>query len=290
MYNKMDDCYYLESIFFQRGLLDNIADAIYILTMENSKRQGNFMKQIYDYQLHKNIFIMKNKGFKNCDKVVCNNNDCKLIDNTESDAVNAYINAFKHALSMKYDKIIILEDDFICSPELKNQFHIANIEKITRNMPNNLFSFGVLPFVTTYHSKYIRKCWISSGAHATLIPKYFFDKFIKNEYNICEMDFYLNMNGNKYIYYKPLVLQTFPITDNFKNWGNNCSGKLFGHIFRFFMRCIIKTLNLDNRAEPGTSIMYVLNALVYDLVVPLIILKIILKKIYPNIYQKYLKF
>jgi len=267
-------CYSKKHIVFKEGLLDNIADAIYVLTMENSKRENAFMNQINEFKLHKNIFIMKNKGYKNCIKQVCNNDntDCVIINNTESDAVNAYINALKHAVFMNYNKIIILEDDFICSPELKNIRHIKNIEKITKNMSKNLFSFGVLPYMTTYYNNYLRRSFLSLGAHATLIPKYFFKELIQKESNICEMDTYLSFVGNKYIYYKPLITQTFPITDNFNNWGNNCAGKKFGSIYRFFVKKLINSLDLDNKAEPGTSRMYLINRIIYDYFIPSIIL------------------
>ena len=271
----MSDCYLKENISFSKGLFDNIADAVYILTMENSKQKNSYMNQIYEFKLHKNIFIMKNKGFKSCTKKVCSNSNknCVVINNTASDIVNAYINVFKDAIIMKYNKIIILEDDFICSPELKNMYHIKNIEKITKNMSKKLFAFGVLPFVTTYKNKYLRRCWLGTGAHATLIPKYYFEKLVKKEHKICDIDVYLNFNiGNKYIYYKPLITQTFPQTDNNKNWGNSCSGKILGEIFRFIMKIIINTFGLDKKEEPGTSRMYLINRIIYDYFIPLILI------------------
>lgn len=276
----MNNCYIKENISFSKGLFDNIADAVYILTMENSKRKNSYMNQIYEFKLHKNIFIMKNKGFKNCIKNVCSNNNknCVIINNTESDAVNAYINVFKDAIIMKYNKIIVLEDDFTCSPELKNMYHIKNIEKITKNMSKKLFAFGVLPLVTTYKNKYLRRCWLGTGAHATLIPKYYFEKLAKKEHKICEMDFYLNFNiGTKYIYYKPLITQTFPQTANFKNWGNNCAGKILGEIFRFIIKIIINSLGLDEKEEPGTSRMYFINRIIYDYFIPIILIFYIYK-------------
>ena len=272
-----------EEIYFEKGLFDSICDAVYILTMKNSTRRKQYMCQINEFKLHQNIFIMKNKGYKNYTKKVCNRkNECKIINDPPTDITNAYVNTLKHAKSMKYEKIIILEDDFICSPELKNEIHIKNIEAFTSHMNDStIFSFGVLPFITTYHDQFIRRSWVSTGIHATLIPKSFFNKIIDEEYYIDDIDVYLQFISRRYIYYKPLITQRFPITENFQHWGNNCVGEFGGIIFRLIMRQIIVTFGLDQREEPGTSKIYWINQLTYDYVIPLVFIILIFICIMP---------
>ena len=173
---------------------------------------------------------------------------------------------------MNYQKILILEDDFVCSPELKNKEHINNIEIFTKKKNKSIFSFGVLPIITTYHSNFFRRSWISTGTHATLFPNFFFKKIIDNEHNICDIDVYLHLISKRYIYYKPLITQSFPVTDNFKTWGNSCIGKLGGIIFRFIISFLITIFELDKREEPGTTRIYLINKLLFDFIIPFLLL------------------
>jgi hypothetical protein len=84
-------------------------------------------------------------------------------------------------------------------------------------------------------------------------------------------------NIEAYRYYKPLVYQTFPSTDNQKNgWV-----KTMGNFLTSIIILSIKLLGLDNRLEPGYTIMYIIPYLFFLIIALFLffLIKFIIKKV-----------
>ena len=127
-------CYKLEDIEFEKGLLDDCIDATYIIHLEgNEERRDNIKTQLSLYQPTKKIHILNNKGFKKCKK--------ELKEQTPRyDLIDCFIHIFEDAKEKKYNNILILEDDFIFSEEMKKQNNVEEIinfiSKLTKNNMN----------------------------------------------------------------------------------------------------------------------------------------------------------
>ena len=98
------NCYNFVEYNFEQGLFDDSIDATYIIHLENNGRINNIIEQIYKYKPTKKIYILYNKGFKNCNKILEKNEPDK-------DLVHCNLRIFKHAKLNNYDNILILEDD-----------------------------------------------------------------------------------------------------------------------------------------------------------------------------------
>ena len=71
------------------------------------------------------------------------------------------------------------------------------------------------------------------------------------------LDAYLFKNLPIYMYYKPLCYQTFPLTNNRKEW-YTVKESIFAPIFIMVVNTFISLTNLENEPEPGFSILYFL--------------------------------
>lgn len=243
--------YRYEHVFVNKTcLFDNYIDAVYILTMENSTRRDDYMEQIKKNNPHSKIIIQHNKGFKKCKK--------KLYEqNTIHDLNDAYYHAFLHAKSNNYNNILIFEDDFFFDNIKQEDIH--EIGMFIKNNDYHIYNLGPgvnisLPSTLKHHLSIICTC-----THGVIYNMKYFDFYI-NKYNegfnmMCD-NVWNQLDIIKYKYYKPICFQTFPITENIKNWP-------LSTIAIFF----IKKINLDKNHQPGYTI---INILGY--IIPIIIL------------------
>lgn len=209
-----NNCYKLEKIIFNNGIFDKSIDATYIIYLLNNGRYNNIIKQLYNISLTKENYILINKGYKKCKKIL---NEQK----PNADLVDCYLTIFNHAKEKNYDNILILEDDFLLDINIKNQYHIDNINNFLLKNKNKdiVYSFGVLPFIIFPYDLYNYKTLFSSGTHAMIYSKQFRNKTLLIDYSkINDWEVFTHSYTNKIIYNIPLCYQLFPITENSKAW------------------------------------------------------------------------
>ena len=235
--------------------------------VNTGKRGAVYYKPTY------NVHIQYNEGFKKCDKYYNNN---KKISKTYQDLTHAYITAFNDAKKNGYKHILILEEDFIFSNEIRKQRHIDNINAFLPKMKKNkyILSLGCAPVITIKHSQCIRKCFLSLGTHAMIYPDTLYNDIINDSNTIDDIDIYFNTK-KKYMYYKPLAYQVYNETENRANWGEQF-GYLAKLISAFVTTVVLSFLNMDKKEEPGTSILYKTNVYIYDFLLPILFALLIL--------------
>ena len=216
----MNKCSEYKYISFNRGILDNLIDAVYIILLKGSKRTKFVYQQIYDYKLSKNNFIQINESFKNC----YNNTMCK--QTVGHHLINNNINILKHANEKNYNNILVFEDDFILDPKIKNKKIIKNLEDFINNNNFNLYFLGVIPIMFNSVSINHMKLSYFLCTHSVIYSKSARNLLIKMyEKNSCllgaQLDgpYFQNL-PNKYMYKSPLCFQNFPQTENRKTWDN----------------------------------------------------------------------
>ena len=257
-------------------LFDNIVDATYIIHLENNGRYESIINQIKRFNICKKIYILFNKGFKNCRKP-------KHIVSSIEDLTDSYIQIFKHAENFKYNNILILEDDFMFSPTVKK--HIGDIEQFFNDNKgkNFIYSLGLVPYIMI---PYMKNHYITygGGTHAIIYTKNSRRQILNDQNKIVDIDDYKIVNLTNYTYYKPLCYQLFPITENSKNWRKNG-----GPINQFIAKQSFKVLlynEMDKKVEPGYSRFYMCSKIIFYVLIFLCIFMIywIYKKI--SIYDK----
>ena len=140
------------------------------------------------------------------------------------DLIDCFIHIFKDAEQKKYNNILILEDDFIFSEEVKKQNNIEKVTSFINNCTNSgqnfMYLLGCVPYlqipsIIHNHTRVIA----STGTHASIYSKKFREETMKiTQDKIDDWDLYTNFNCPytfRYIYKIPLCYQLFYETDNF---------------------------------------------------------------------------
>jgi hypothetical protein len=269
-------CYTFEEKRYDAPILDGIADVTYIIHLENNGRKSHVEDQLSKYQPTNRVFIVHNEGYKNCEK--------KLIDQAPyQDLTDAFLQCFRHADENDYENILILEDDFIFSPEMKNAKTIHAIAEFFKNQRDREFIYylGCIPIcifpynVSHYYS--IK----SLTAHAIIYSKQARKKHIDTHYK--HWDVILEKNfPNRYLYCHPLCYQLFPETENKKTWAEKDSV-----IISWLKDRMIQTLHLDKEAEWGFAIIYYFAKLLFLLLLCMVLLTLsfVVRLFYKNTKQ-----
>lgn len=249
-------CYNFKLIKSSDGIFDNIVDATYVIHLENNGRYESIMEQIKRFNICKKIYILFNKGFRNCKKP-------KHIVSSVEDLTDSYIQIFKHAENFKYNNILILEDDFMFSPTVKK--HIGDIKQFfhDHNGKNFIYTLGSVPFIMI---PYMKNHYRTNGmaTHAIIYTKSSRNQLLEDQNKIVDIDIYRNLNLTSYTYYKPLCYQLFPVTDNSKNWGKE------RWLYQFGAKIMLKLLNyleMDKKVEPGYSKIYMYSKIIYYILI-----------------------
>jgi len=241
--------YKFKKIIFKNGFLNNSTDATYIIHLVGNGRYEHIQKQLSEYHPTNIVYILYNKGYKKSKKK-------SFIINPPLDLIDAFLEIFKHANRGKYNNILILEDDFIFSTEIKKEEHINKINDTINNLGNTNFIYflGCIPKLMIPYDLYHYKILASCGTHSVIYSKRNRIDILKiNQENIIDWDVLQNINKTRICYYKPLCYQILPETENSKYWGYKNKIDTFWCSVGKFRN---KILNLNKHPEPGTSIMY----------------------------------
>ena len=269
-FKDSSQCYNFKKIKYNKGLLDDVVDATYIIHLEGNGRYDRIMSQLKTYHPTKEVYIVFNKGYKKCQKD-------ERIKLPAHDLVDAFLQVFKHAKNENYDNILILEDDFIFSKKIKKTSTQQDICAFLNNNKNEDYQYflGCLPVLQipcTLDSKHFINIG-SGGMHAVIYTKKNRERLLKvNQKDITDWDYYSFIYLRRYMYHEPLCYQLFPDTDNSNNWHKD------NYIFHEISKLLKKILNLfklDTQIEPGYSVFYI-----FSKIFPFILLILILVIVY----------
>ena len=258
-------CYTFKKLSYNKGFLDKSVDATYVIHLKDNGRLEHIYEQLKQYQPTKIVYIAVNQGFKKCEK--------QLIEQISyNDLTDAFLQCFKHANNHGYENVLILEDDFIFSPEIVVRENSQNINNFLNSKKKEEFIYylgcnPILVFPCTYNcTQYkVLKC---CSTHATVYSKA--TRYAKLDLNLKHWDVIISTGiSNKYMYYKPVCYQTYPDTENKQTWSEKDN-----IIISSLKNMIIQLLGLDKQPEPGFSILYFIAKLL-NLVLLLILILII---------------
>jgi hypothetical protein len=214
------NCYKFEKRKYNGGFFDSFLDATYIITMTGSNRNNNYEKQLREYIPTKYIYIVHNEGYKKCTKYLYK-------QETPYDLIDANLNIMNHSLTNNYNNILILEDDFIFNSDMIKLETINEIKTFFYNNQNKDFYFNLGPVPFLYYiipNKSIYRGIYTLCNQGVIYKKNIIKKILNDNNNInkySHIDNYIAQNYIHYFYKTPLIIQTFPTTENQKNWGDH---------------------------------------------------------------------
>ena len=248
-----DDCYSVYHLQVDSPtLFDDCVDATFVLTMEGSTRANKFMEQLYKFRPTKNVYIIFNKGYKTCDKLDIHDNK---IMKSNIDLIDAYVYMLKFSKQMNFKYVLNLEDDFHFQDDiLKNPNHSEEICKFIKFKKPSVYSLGNFNAISLDIFSIHKRPLEIAPAHALILNVDLIDnlltEFLEKQgtknFQLKSIDTsFMSKVPNSFFYFKPICRQTFPMSENRKEWDNT--------ITNFF----IKLLYLDTHYE-GWDIMYFL--------------------------------
>lgn len=279
LYMENAHCYNFIVYNEKKGVLDGCVDATYVLYLKNNGRMENIKKQLEKLQPTKLVYIVENEGYKKCSK--------NLPEQTPStDLVDGYFQIFNHAKKENYNNILILEDDFIWNdkmidPEIgKDICTFVNAQDSTF-----IYYLGCIPFLRMNMGYNHVRTFLQMASHSVIYSKKIRQQMLENGNKMEIKDWDVNLvlfeRPVTYCYKSPLCYQTFPSTENQKNWPNMGGLK---QIQLFF----IKSLKLDKQPSPGFEFFYMASDILCYLLLLLVIFylyKISQSKIIKKIFK-----
>ena len=251
----MNKCTKYDYIEFNKGLLDNCIDAVYVILLEGSERIKNVYSQINNLKLCKKNYIQINKPYTQCyiKQLKKHTSTYHLLHNN--------IEIYKHAEINKFNNILILEDDFIFNKDIKKINIIKDIEYFIKKTDFNLLYLGNFflfwPNVCNMKFPHVllnglaHSVIYSKKSRNIILEKYKKVSHIKYLGFECHDLWFNSFLNKKYFYYKPLCFQPFPMTENRKHWNNK------------FVETVIKILKLDTEPISGFYKYYMLIYIIY---------------------------
>lgn len=256
----MSLCYSFEKHINVNSMFEGYIDAVYVIHLEGNGRIENIKKQLQEYKLARDVYIVYNKGYKKCDKP-------DNIKSSNKDIIDVNKTVYRDALSKNYKTILVLEDDFIINPEIAEKEHIKNIKKFLRDNQNTkyIYYLGALPLFSYPYDNNNHRCKCCYTAHSVIYSDLMLKDIMQKEYILDKHEHIDEFLVYEYIkedctfhYHKPLIYQIFPLTENRKQWHTN-KYRLHKHISDYF----IKWTNFDKNPEPGTKITYLLSHIMF---------------------------
>ena len=209
----MSHCFKREVLHIEGETLFEDIDACYVITMTNSTRRENYMKQLKTYKPFHKINIIHNKGFKKCNKE-------PWVTNTVKDITDIYGRIFIECLHLQYDKVLIFEDDFFFTESFDNLKKITNdIEMFLNNHPKFMtYNLGAIAlFMFPMNKNHF--LYKGAGAQSIIYSSQYMKKYIVDYKNrVCLSDMFWNKYYENYTYSKAICFQLFPRTENSNNW------------------------------------------------------------------------
>ena len=220
----MSSCYEFKDIKFDKGLFDDSVDITYIITCcgNNPDRIKHVIEQLNKFHPTKHVRVLFNKGFKNCHK------DLEK-PTSEYDLRDALMHVFSDA--RKYNRILVLEDDFEIDDIINKPRHIHNITKFLDNNDPHVYGLGsVLELINPLYLLATNQNIIfMTASHAVFYNKEYRTDLLE-QYNDPKKRkrlprhidiIWMNPKYSKYVYYRPLIYQKLSCTDNMQTWPLN---------------------------------------------------------------------
>ena len=122
-------CYKIETYHFKDVLFKSL-DATFVINLESySDRREKIKKMMFKHKFTKVVHILKNEGYKNCNKVNNCGESSKSITNSTQDITHAHREVVNRAKNMGYKNILVLEDDAVIIEYSNLKSHVDNITK-----------------------------------------------------------------------------------------------------------------------------------------------------------------
>ena len=203
--------------------------------MEDNRthRLSRAIKQVRTLCLSPRVYIVYNRGFRNCNKHMRE-------QNTRADLNHANMHIARHALNhFSGQPILLLEDDFFWVGDIESTKKCLREIRTFLQQQGDLvdhYSLGSMsvPFMA-YPSLHSTRHWrvhCACGAQAMIHTPSGLKRIVSRaKYNVYDIDIMYSQKDRFYMYWRPLTMQVFTETENQKTWKANGPANLAGWMY-----------------------------------------------------------
>jgi hypothetical protein len=249
----------VDNIQIENSIFDDVCDWTYVILCcyDTYEREKNVFEQLELLRPTRNISLVYNKGYRHC-----------YTEKVSEDLFEISKYIYKDMIDKNYNRVLILEDDFL----LKKPIPVEDVQSIVNfieEVDPELYSLGSHSFFNPSYifRKHVKLIGYMATSHAYMINQELCKKVLNLNQrgrspseDIVNYDYHidniLSISNEKYKYYKPLVYQLFPATENQKNWGGK--GKFSKLLNKIVVSLQIYFLKIDRQLEPGWTILYII--------------------------------
>jgi len=200
----MNECYEQEILRYSDPVFKRIKTSV-LITMKDSPRRSEYLKQLCKFRPTARIIILHNKGFATCQKP-------EWVNSTAMDLWHANITS----LQLTDKPVLILEDDV----EFLESFtrHAAEIERFITNKDVDIYSLGSLPLLSIPVNRDHIRMYVGGCAHAWIYTESGARKMVNAKRVIGFHDIDISSQLRTYVGREPCAIQKLNNTANSKLW------------------------------------------------------------------------
>ena len=241
----------------------------YILTMAHSKRLDNYRRACLCQLARTTIVQYNHRGATDCKKPPCT-------EKSNFDLVHAYKAACEHSMCIGDCPVLFFEDDAILRSDARKEEFECIDDFIRQNTFDvyTLGSYGIsypLFWCTRHYAM-----WSTFCAQATI---WSFDTrrslLAMETSKVPHVDaHFLSKRSLKYKFERPLILQTFPKTENAESWCMYCGNGTLRHVDKRALqawRWFLHYLDLDRSALPGWDVLDALSNVSFAIIIAMLL-------------------
>lgn len=212
-------CYRYERVPGNGGLgyFGSSVDAAYVLILEGTAREPAVRRQLAKHVLAPTVWLQFNKGYK------CDGKPELPAKKSNYDIVHAVVTACRHARKAGHQRILVLEDDFVIEDTCAED--APHVNQFVNTHHPWVYSLGSITLGCPI-ARHRQMLGLAGGAQAIIYSRDYIDWIIANyemglerRVKMEHADAVLmEPPGTKFTYWRPMITQTFAITENQSTW------------------------------------------------------------------------
>jgi hypothetical protein len=244
---------------FERGRFDEVCQACYVIVCcgERPARLAAMTAELEVLRPLRAVDVCLFAGHRSC----------PLSEHSAHDLNNNFMYVFRDALRRGAERALVLEDDFHI--ESIEDDDVSSVVEFLRGNKPCVYGLGnvMQPTPGTLFLRHQKSGGGFTASHACFYSSAYMQKIVNFFAEVfadrIPADFYCNdrwpefFHAEIYRYYKPLLTQLLPATENqTEGWARCKPGNRLGKFHHEWFRTFLRWLNLHRETQPGWKILY----------------------------------
>lgn len=226
-----ETCYRYEVVHLGIGIMEDIIDAAYVMTLENSPRVTEMVTRLQQLTPLSSVVVQYNKTYRNCNK-------SGIINTPNLDLHHAMRKAMQTALKQGSRHILLMEDDCEFLPKQFTRENAFYIKQLLREDDDiDAYLLGCIPMISVpkMNGKHMR-IFRGGSTHAVLWTEKGMREFLKlplrNGADEVYVDLLITTKLRVFAPSSPYAVQLITDTENSRNWMKNLDFVIHRHVFK----------------------------------------------------------